>query len=121
MKRLILAFLCAGLVAFAVTGCKDGGSQGDGAEPEGRPAISFQDGAKNYDDYQFICPVCGKEGLKQELHVDTEQGRVYFDKKECMETFKEDQEKYLQQYEQMKRQPSGGGSRGQGGGGGGSS
>ena len=115
MRRLILTFLCAGLVAFVATGCGQGDSGGgSGSQPEGRPAISFQDGAKNYDDMQFICPVCGKEGLKQELHVDTDQGRVYFDKKECMEEFKGSEQKYLQQYDQMKRQP-GGGQQGQGG------
>jgi len=117
MKRLILGILCVGLVAFVAAGCEKSGSDSDGqTQPQGRPAMSFQDGAKNYDDMQFVCPVCGKEGLKQELHVDTDQGRVYFDKQECMEEFKGNEQKYLQKYQQLKRQPAMP-DQGQGGGG----
>jgi len=107
MRRLILAFLCAGLVAFVTVGCKRGDSGGGASQPQGRPAMTFKDGHEKYDDMQFICPVCGKEGLKQELHVDTEKGRVYFDKKECMEEFNGKEDEYLKKYEQMKRMPPG--------------
>ena len=104
MKRIAIACVLVGLVTFFAAGCGGGGDRAAG-EPEGRPAISFQDGQENYHDFQFRCPVCGEEGIKQKFHVDTDEGRVYFDSQDCADTFQEDPQKYLEQYEQMRRSP----------------
>lgn len=112
MKKLILALVFVGLLVFTA-GCEESGPASSGSEPDGRPAMAFQDGHKKYYDHQFQCPVCGKEGLKPDIHVDLEQGRMYFDKEECKKEFNQDQEKYLQKFEQMKRGPGGGPQGGQ--------
>lgn len=113
MKRIVVIVALTGLVAGFAAGCGGSGSDMASGEPEGRPAIALEPDQNHYYDYQFRCPVCGKEGLKAEFHAETDQGRIYFDRQECMQTFKQDAQKYLKQYQQMKRSPGAGKGGGQ--------
>ena len=101
MKKLLVGIFAVALLGAVLTGCKQGnnGSGGGGdAKAAAGPAISIKDGAKKYDKYQGNCPVCGKGPISPDYYADTDNGRIYFDREQCMKKFKEDPQKYLEEY-----------------------
>lgn len=104
MKKLlcvaIIAMLCAGFV-----GCQKQGSSSS-VQQSDLPAMAgnFQDDHHAYWGGQKTCPVCGQEPIKPKFHADADQGRIYFDKKECVQKFKENSEKYIKKLkDQLKK------------------
>jgi len=90
-----------GLAAVALmmtlsTASCDGPGIGDrGGDKVETMAKYIQDGVPNYNDEQKQCPICGAPGLHADQFVDVEGKRIYFDKKECVQKFKENQSAYL--------------------------
>lgn len=101
MKKLIVILIIGTLVSVGFVGCGgQSGSDGDASGGETVVARRIQDGAKKLNQFQLRCPVCKGKPIKGEFHYDLQegpqQGRVYFDKQECMKKFKQDPSKYLQ-------------------------
>ena len=108
-KMLLVAALVVGLSMTAFVGCKkssDVSSKGDDAPP----AITFQDGAQKFFDYQYECPVDGGKPLDPDLYVDVDGKRIYFDSQECVDEFKNNQEEYVQKLEEQVESTMGAGS-----------
>ena len=102
MRRTLAALVVLALAAGFVAGCGQSRQEaGEDRDPPDIPARSISDGAEKYDPLQAQCPVCG-EPIHEEYHAEVEyegnSGRIYFDKKECEETFKGDPEQYLEGY-----------------------
>jgi len=92
-KLIVVAVIVLLLTGFA--GC---GQDASSEEKDPVTAMSIDDNAPNFYEDQIECPVCGGQPINAEYYVDAVRGRVYFDKKECMEKFKEDQAKYIQEW-----------------------
>ena len=110
MTRLAIAAVVAAALAFACVGCGESAYEDTGSGIQF--AATIEDGADKYNPNQNRCPVCGEQPIKGEFYADTEQGRVYFDKQECADKFKDDPQKYLKQMQQKMRGaygPQGGG------------
>ena len=113
MKRqfLIVAVGIVALLAAGFVGC--GGDSGP--QTSGPPiADSFDDGAPKLLPMQEECPVCGSTPIKQEFYVDRRSGRVYFNKQECVDKFKQNPDQYMKKIHEQERQmfpgaPPGGG------------
>ena len=101
MKKLLMTLVIGALLSVGFVGCGDEGG-GDAQASGGKTVVArrIQDGAKKFNQFQLRCPVCKGKPIKGEFHYDLEegrqQGRVYFDKKECVEKFKQNPSKYLQ-------------------------
>ncbi len=100
MKKLLAILAVAVLICGGMVGCgEQSGGNGDGG---GKTVVArrIQDGAKKLDQFQVTCPVCNGKPIKKDLYHDVEegprQGRVYFDKEECLKKFKENPSEYLQ-------------------------
>lgn len=111
MKRrtALLAAVVALALAFGMVGCGD--SEADMEEETGGfvAAMDLDDNAPEYYPAQSLCPVCGGKPIKKDFYVETNKGRIYFDKKECEETFKGDKDKYMKEFQnQIDRDLSGG-------------
>ena len=95
----------AGIMAV---GCGAGGSEAPKTNPT---ALQFHPKKAKFFEGQRECPVCGQQPIKEQFHVDTDAGRVYFDKEKCVQQFTQNEEEYLQKVRQQARQqmaPSGG-------------
>lgn len=110
MKKLLWGLAVAVLLGAVVVGCTDSSTgEGEGAAEDPR---SFHPGVKKYDNMQFECPVCESAAIKEEFYSDVDdEGRIYFDKKECKEKFDADPQKYLQDYTKVTDQMRKGGQR----------
>lgn len=110
MVRSPLALAAVAVLAFTLAGCGQGGSSQVGEPTKGNPAAAqLRDTAPNWYDGQMKCPVCGGQPLKKEHYADVQGGRVYMDKEECVQEFKQDKEKYMQKLrEQVQQQRRGG-------------
>lgn len=104
MKAVAGLMMVLGLCVAA--GCGGGGG---GAQQSPTQAREIQDGAEKYDPPQVSCPVCGSKPISGDYHAEVEGKRIYFDKKECEKKFKQNSEKYLEDYttyeESMKQAP----------------
>ena len=103
MAMLVAALMLCGLMM----GC---GQSGPSASQEGPPAAwSVQDGAPKFYEEQITCPVCGESPIKGEYYADVGSAklRVYFDSQECLDTFNEDPQKYIQEWEQRRASAGG--------------
>lgn len=82
-------------VVMGLAGCGGGGSEsGSDTSVAGKVvAGKIDDGATALLSTQIKCPVCG-EPIKKEVHTKPEENRVYFDKQECLERYRENTEKY---------------------------
>ena len=95
MRTALFLAVLAVFLGGVIVGC--GGNDytpGEGGEPVGM-AGEIDDGVQNYNDNQSQCPVCGEMGLRPNFYAEVDGKRVYFDKKECMEKFKQNTSKYL--------------------------
>ena len=102
MKKLFIAMIAVALVGGTFIGCKKGGGSADTSGPSAKapkPALTIKDGAKKFFRFQGTCPVCGKP-ISGDFYADTDNGRIYFDKKECQSKFKEDPEKFIKQFKE---------------------
>jgi len=99
----LVVLLGAVLLACAfAAGC--GGKGGNGEEPKGHlVAGGIGDGAGAAVPAQTECPICGAP-ITDEAHVDTNNGRVYFDREECAQQWERDPEQYRENLEEQ-RQP----------------
>jgi hypothetical protein len=96
MKRLILCAAVLALLTAGLAGCGGESSQtASQGNSEGPPVASnfHPDVAELYGG-QKACPVCGG-AIKEEHYVDVQDMRVYFDKKACVDKFKEKYEQPL--------------------------
>ena len=97
---VLIAVIAVGV--FASLGCSGGGG---GTEPT--RAMDIKDGSTKYYPRQYRCPVCGNVGLNKEQHVDIDGKRIYFDKAECIDKFKQDRQKYLKRLQNQMLAPPG--------------
>ena len=118
MKKILIAMMCMCLGVFflSAVGCGQESTSTTTAPDRPKMAYDFRDGAPNYYDEQKSCPVCGTESIKEDIYVDLQGKRVYFDKQECADKFEGDAQKYIQEWmnriqeeqqeqaEQMRRQ-----------------
>jgi len=107
MRKVLLAGVVLALVCVGIVGCEKGGTAPQGEEIP--TAVQFKDGADKYFMYQHKCPVCDGQPLSADYYVDTEKGRVYFDKQECAEQFKANKEEMLKKLEKQIDDTMGGG------------
>lgn len=96
IKKLAVGAVALVLAASVFVGC---GGDGNGGAPGTKTgvaniAMEFDDDAKKFFPYQQKCPVDGGT-IKQEFHADVNGKRVYFDKQECVDKFKQNQDEYL--------------------------
>ena len=99
MTRYLIWCVVAGMVCFAVTGCRR--AERPRVEPD-HPAVTLptfameiEDGAVPYFPTQYICPVC-EERIKAEHYADVDGKRIYFDRAECADTFKRSPAGYME-------------------------
>ena len=101
MRRILIALAVVTVLCGALVGC---GGEGDGEMDENAglvpAAMEFQDGAEKFYHGQMTCPVCDGKPIKEELYADTKGGRLYFDKQECVDEFKNNKQKYIEEYNQ---------------------
>lgn len=71
---------------------------------EVKTADEIDDGANKYWPMQRKCPVCGGQPIQADYHAELNGKRVYFDKQECVEEFKEDKAKYEEELKQQLMQ-----------------
>ena len=105
MKRCIMSLiflLALSCVVFASSGCGKPQSAGDQPTTYGT-ARAIDDGAPKYFEAQMACPVCGRQGLVAEYHVDVDGKRVYFDRKECVEKFTQNQSEYVEKLDKTRQ------------------
>jgi YHS domain-containing protein len=101
-KLLFLPVIALGL-CLLLAGC--GGGQGNEGEPKGHlVAGGIGDGASPAAAAQAECPVCGSP-IKAEFYADTDNGRVYFDKKECVQQWMDNPDAYRDKLEEQKQPP----------------
>ncbi len=107
MKKIYVLVVVLAAACFVVSGCgkeKDGG----GAAPKTLPrADAILDGEPKYFKYQEQCPVCGADRMSPKHYADVEGKRIYFDSQECVEKFKKNQSKYLQELDKRKKEKMG--------------
>ena len=104
MRKLLLCVAVAGLLGAALVGCGSGDSGGSEEYGE-KPVVEMHPDTKKYDMMQYECPVCGGKALKEEFYSDVDdQGRIYFDKKECKEKFDQNPQEYLKDYTNIEKQ-----------------
>lgn len=110
MRKFLVGVAVAVLLCVGLMGCEP--ESGVEAKQEAPPnAASFKDDQRAFYDMQMECPVCGGQPIKQEFNVDTNEGRVYFDKQECQDKFEQDQQKHMKAYkEKINKMMMGGGS-----------
>lgn len=99
MRRIIVGLAIIALSYGALVGCGGEGGKQDVQTPT--TAIEIQDDHRAYYDMQEECPVCGGRPIKQEFHADTDKGRIYFDKKQCVDKFNENRDQYLKKFGQQ--------------------
>lgn len=102
IASIAVVFMLA-LTFVVFQGCGQQGSSGGGDNTADR-AMYIQDGAEKYFAHQASCPVCGGRPLRSDLHVDVNGKRVYFDKSECVDKFKNDRATYLEKLDEVKEQ-----------------
>ena len=100
-RRLLLSLIAVALVGAFLTACGKAGDKTEG-NPNPKfhgPAMAIQDGANKYDPNQGNCPVCNKGPINPDFYHDIEgEGRIYFDKEECMKKFKQNPQEHLKGY-----------------------
>ena len=101
MTRAVILAVLAATVTFCLAGC--GQSAYEDTSSGIQFAATIEDGANKWNPNQNKCPVCEGQPIKGEFYVDTDNGRVYFDKQECVDKFKDDPQKFLQQQQQQMR------------------
>ncbi len=100
VSRMAIIALFALAVCFTFAGCGEDES-GATASTQGPPvADTLEEDAFAFWGGQKECPVCGGTPIKAEHHVNVEAGRIYFDKAECVEEFKNNKQKYLSELSQ---------------------
>ena len=107
MKRLAAICVLSAVLCIGVMGCggeeastsSDSEVSSAGGPPDVTTARKIQDDAPKFNPMQMNCIVCGERPIKGEFHADVSaggrSGRIYFDKKECLEKFNNNKEKYL--------------------------
>lgn len=101
----LLAVLVVALMGITAAGCGGSGSGGGGGGAGIiREAASIEDGAEKFDKMQTECPVDGGTPIKGDYYAEVDGKRIYFDSEECMNTFKENKQKYLDQYQTYEEQ-----------------
>jgi len=97
--RIAVALCLAAACGFVFAGCGGGG-----AGPQDRPnqARQIEDGADKYDPMQVSCPVCDTQSISGDYYADVDGKRIYFDKQECEDKFKENPQQYLQDFQTYK-------------------
>lgn len=116
MKKIVAVLMVAGLITGFSVGCGGEGPSAGTEEGQVRPAMAIEDGHKKFARYQMKCPICGQKPISEKFYVDMDNGRIYFDRKKCRDTFKKDPQKHLKQWQQKRRQqaPTGPGAGQQG-------
>lgn len=99
MKHVALAVIAVALIFAVTTSC----GKGPSFEEDGPPAAYlWHPEVPKVKEDQTHCPVCGETPLKKELHTDVGAGfRIYFDKQECLDKFKENPEEGLKKFKQQ--------------------
>lgn len=110
-----------GLLTMALMGCGDQETAGTASPGKPTMAYEFRDDVPAYFDEQRACPVCGGEPIKKDINAEYQGKRIYFDKEECANQFKENPQEHIQKWmervqkeqqeqaEEMRRQEEGGG------------
>ena len=83
------------VLVFAFTGC---GNDSGGSAETANMAGQIEDEANKFNPRQTKCPVCGGTPIKADFYHDTNRGRIYFDKEECLNEFKQNPEEALRAY-----------------------
>lgn len=97
MKRILLVCVVAVLALGAYASCQKQSGSGDGGKVT---AAQLQGDVEPYFLYQHQCPVCGGEPIKQQFKADIDGKRVYFDKQECVQKWKNNTSKYKKKLDQ---------------------
>ena len=100
-KAALLAIAAVTVGIFLVSaGC---GQQGGTEAPE-NPAVAGAFGGQTPAFYpqQRECPVCGGKPIKKQFSAQFRNQMVYFDKQECVDTFKQDPQKHIQSFMEEK-------------------
>jgi len=101
MKKVLIGIVVLAMVGAVFVGCGGANPADKEKNKPDVPARTIKDGAEKYDPFQGQCPVCRKP-IRADYHAQVEyngkSGRIYFDKQECAETFKENPEKYMKDY-----------------------
>ena len=101
MRGFVILTVLVAVLAMGFAGC--GQEAYDDTESGIQFAATIEDGADKYDPNQYACPVCDGQPISGDFYVDTDNGRVYFDKQECADKFEENPQQYLQQYQQKQK------------------
>ena len=112
MRSIMIILAVGAALSLAVAGCGQGGG-GEGESQDIISALQIQDGSTPYNERQFTCPVCGGKPISPDYYADVNGKRIYFDKEECAEKFKQDPETHLKQYRQEMMKSMGGPQGGQ--------
>lgn len=97
MTRLLVVIAISGIVCAGLPGCTgENGPATSGAPP--RAAGTIDDGAPKFFVGQIECPVCGGVPIKAGHHVEVDGERLYFDRAECVDKFRENRRKYIEKY-----------------------
>ena len=105
----IMVLAVVGMLTATIPACQKSSTDASSSD-QPRIAGAIKDGTEAYWVQQNQCPVCGGQPIKGDFHVDVSGRRVYMDKKECVQKFNSNQEKYKKQLQQqMKQQFMGGG------------
>ncbi len=107
MRKVLLAGVVLALICVGMAGCEKGGTAPEGEEIS--TAVQIKDGADKYFMYQHKCPVCGSEPISGDYYADTEKGRIYFDKQECLDEFNSNKEEVIKKLEKQIDETMGGG------------
>ena len=94
MRHVFIALAIATVLCLGTTGCGKEESTAGTGHGQKDEAAEFDDGADKYFREQMECPVCGGKPIKPDFYVDTEKGRIYFDKKECATKFENNRAEY---------------------------
>ncbi len=96
LQHKFVVVMCCFAVVLGTVGITAGCGNDTGGEEKGQTMMvagGIGDGEDALNPAQTECPVCGSP-IQPGVHVDTEQGRVYFDKEECRKEWNENPDEY---------------------------
>lgn len=95
--RLPVAVVAMVVACACLSACEPGQPSG-GTDLEASMAKYIKDGESKYYPAQGKCIVCESPRLNGKYYVEEDGKRIYFDKQACVDKFKANRSKYLQEF-----------------------